>query len=206
MTMNRYTVTHLQSTGHYTQVSFMGLCSMNLCSKIKYHAALHQKGHLFKREVQPFKPTVRKYVPESFLQKFAPDKDQLQRIPRNGLPLDSDDIEVRTQVKNLWKCINYIFFVSLSFRMRHMTNYRRQQNPTTVINAIESPLFLIAQAYSTLTGSSLSDWTRTKESKLGNASKKSEMSEELRAMATSNVPEKDLTRRFSRRDMFRSRK
>jgi hypothetical protein len=78
-----------------------GLCSMNLCSKIKYHAALHQKGHLFKREVQPFKPTVPKYVPESFLQNFAPDKDQLQRIPRNGLPLDSDDIEVRTQVKNL---------------------------------------------------------------------------------------------------------
>jgi hypothetical protein len=71
---------------------------MNLCSKIKYHAALHQKGHLFQREVQPFKPTVPKEVPLKYLQNFEPDKDQLQRIPSNGLPLDPDDIEVPTQV------------------------------------------------------------------------------------------------------------
>jgi len=75
-----------------------GLCSMNLCSKIKYHATLHQKGHLFQREVQPIKPTVPKEVPLKYLQNFEPDKDQLQRIPSNGLPLDPDDIEVPTQV------------------------------------------------------------------------------------------------------------
>jgi hypothetical protein len=75
-----------------------GLCNMNLCSKIKYHAALHQKGHLFQRELQPFKPTVPKSVPLKYLQNFEPDKDQLQRIPTNGLPEDPDDIDVPTEV------------------------------------------------------------------------------------------------------------
>ena len=72
---------------------------MNLCSKIKYHAALHQKGHLFQRELQSFKPTVPKSVPLKYLQNFEPDKDQLQRIPTNGLPEDPDDIDVPTEVE-----------------------------------------------------------------------------------------------------------
>ena len=76
-----------------------GLCNMNLCSKIKYHAALHQKGHLFQRELQSFKPTVPKSVPLKYLQNFEPDKDQLQRIPTNGLPEDPDDIDVPTEVE-----------------------------------------------------------------------------------------------------------
>jgi hypothetical protein len=75
-----------------------GLCSMNICSKIKYHAALHQKGHLFERDAEFFKTTLPKNVPQSFLEEFMPDVHQLQAIPRNGLPLNSDDIEAQTEV------------------------------------------------------------------------------------------------------------
>jgi hypothetical protein len=75
-----------------------GLCSMNICSKIKYHAALHQKGHLFERDAEFFKTTLPKNVPQSFLEEFMPDVHQLRAIPRNGLPLNSDDIEAQTEV------------------------------------------------------------------------------------------------------------
>ena len=92
-----------------------GLCNMNLCSKIKYHAALHQKGHLFQRELQPFKPTVPKGEPLKYLQNFEADKDQLQRIPTNGLPQDPDDIDVPTEV---------LFCFSQAFRIRHIPNHR----------------------------------------------------------------------------------
>jgi hypothetical protein len=42
---------------------------------------------------------VPKDVPLMFLQNFAVDKREVQRIPTNGLPLDPDDIEVPTQVE-----------------------------------------------------------------------------------------------------------
>jgi hypothetical protein len=72
-----------------------GLCSMNICSKIKYHAALHHEGHLFRRDPALFKTSVPKHVPQTFLNKFVPDKDEIERIPVNGLPPDSDDIQAQ---------------------------------------------------------------------------------------------------------------
>jgi hypothetical protein len=70
-----------------------GLCSMNLCSKIKYHAALHQKGQLFERDPFLFKVTVPKTMPHCYLEEFIPNRDEVQMIPRNGLPPDSDDVQ-----------------------------------------------------------------------------------------------------------------
>ena len=69
------------------------LCSMNLCSKIKYHAALHQKGQLFDRDPFLFKVTVPKNVPHCYLKEFIPDPEAVQMIPQNGLPPDSHDIQ-----------------------------------------------------------------------------------------------------------------
>ena len=70
-----------------------GLCNMNICSKIKYHAALHHEGKLFHRDTAFFKASVPKHVPQTFLNEFVPDKDEIERIPVNGLPPNSDDIQ-----------------------------------------------------------------------------------------------------------------
>ena len=72
-----------------------GLYSMNLCTKIKYHAALHQNAHLFKRGAAAFKVTVPKDVPQQYIELFMPDKDEMKKIPRNGLPPDYDDIQIQ---------------------------------------------------------------------------------------------------------------
>ena len=160
---------------------------MNLCSKIKYHAALHQKGRLFQRELQPFKPTVPKGVPLKYLQNFEP-----------------DDIDVPTEVE---------FFVNASATfVLFFTSFQDQTHHKPPVTAKSNDRDQRDREPTLFNCSSLleSNWKFTSRFDKNDRVKARkrikeilfEMGEELRAMATSNVPEKDLTRRLSNRDMF----
>jgi hypothetical protein len=185
-----------------------GLCNMNLCSKIKYHAALHQKGHLFQRELQPFKPTVPKGVPLKYIQNFEPDKDQLQRIPTNGMPQDPDDIDVPTEVEFFVNASAtfVLFFTSFQDQTHHKPPVTAKSNDRDQRD--REPTFFNCSSLLESNWKFTSRLDKNDRVKARKRIKKIlfEMDEELRAMATCTVPEKNLTRRLSARDMFLGKK
>jgi hypothetical protein len=177
---------------HWLDISstiFQDLCNMEICSKIKYHAALHEKGHLFASTARAvFRPTVLQSLAQEFLQEFEPDRNRRKDIPTNGLPSESDDID------------NIGHNHAEETRPAKATQ-QRDHGARTSVPTLYKCSSVLEDSWNFTTRFSPTDRTAARKMIL---ERQLELQTEIRAMETKHVAESDLTRRFSRRDMFKA--
>ena len=185
----------------WDKVPLYNLCNSDIVCKIKYHAALHNKSHLFKLSDRLFRPTIPENVafvrehPESilkithsflqdFLSNFAPKQKDIARIPQNGLPYDDAEIHVQSDA------------VSAATTAQPPAPAREKRNvPPTEFGA--SNFFSSIWNFTNRFDSSDRNQTR-----ILIMDRLHELDREVRSKETRHVAEADLRRRFSRRDLF----
>jgi len=185
----------------WDKVLLYNLCNSDIVSKIKYHAALHKKGHLFKLSDRVFRPTIPENVaavrehPEkhlktihSFLQdflcNFTPKQKDIARIPQNGLPYDDAEIHVQSDA------VPGVTIAQPSAAAREKRNV-----PPTEFGA--SNFFSSIWKFTNRFDSSDRNQTR-----ILIMERLHELDREVRSKETRHIAEVDLRRRFSRRDLF----
>ena len=167
------------------KVWYDDLCNMDIVSKIKYHAALHGRGDLFKHSTDAFKPTIPCQVAHDFFRMFDPKPQSEQSIPQNGLPSDDDDVDYES---------NSPLKTAASSKLQGEGVDRREIQPTEFgVSNLLMDTWNFTNRFSATDKNAARKLIRQRLLELQN---------EIKAMETQNVRSEDLHRRFSKRDMF----
>jgi hypothetical protein len=181
-----------QATPHpssidWSTISLQDLCNMDIVSKVKYHAALHGRGKLFKLATIGFHPTIPYQVAQDFFRRYDPIPRLEQDIPHNGLPSDDeDDVDYSNSnapPRRAESSIPNVEGVN-----------RREIQPTEFgISSLLMDTWKFTNRFNVTEKNAARKLIRQRILELQN---------EIKAMETHNVRKEDLQRRFSKRDMF----
>ena len=166
--------------------SLSDLCNMDIVSKVKYHAALHGRGNLFKLSTNAFYPTIPCKVAQDFFRQYDPLPKLEQNIPENGLPRDEHDVDCPESDAHPK--------AAASNEANADTVNRREIQPTEFgVSKILTDTWNFTHRFNITGKNTARKLIRQRCLELQN---------EIKAMETHAVRSEDLRRHFSKRDMF----